>query len=254
MLFFYFRSYNLAFREVSLSTIYSFLVFTAIISFSYNVHIESTGDYLFLIFSKPLSRTTYILGKLLGFVKVLIVLWIFLTLVFFFSLWKVEGKEIFERTFKELLDVSAPQNINSFQILWEYIKVSYIPLFKICVFILLFTSVFTSFMMLWIFHMRFITNILISILMIFVINIVFSLPSDTLKNILGLVLPDISFFDFFYFNKFVFKNFDKFALRITDPFDIKYICLVFLKSLLYCCFYVIISGFLLSKKEIRTLD
>ncbi len=254
MLFFYFRSFNLAFRDVSLSTIYSFLLLTAVISFSYNIHVEKTGDYLFLIFSKPMSRTTYILGKLLGFVIVLIILWIFLTLLFFLSLWKIEGKEIFERTFRQLLAQQRPVVINTFNILWEYIKVSYIPLMKISVFILLFNVVFTSFMMLWMFHLRFITNIVLGVIMIFLINITFSLPSDTLKSILGLILPDISFFDFFYFNKFIFKNFEKYGLRINDPFDFQYISLVLLKSILYCSFYVIISGYILNKTEIRSSD
>lgn len=253
MLFFYFKSYNIAFRDISLSTIYSFLMLIMVISFPYNIHTEAIGDYFFLMFSKPLSRTRYLLGKFCGFAKTLLVVWIFLVLIFFFSLWKAEGKEIFEKSFKSQIAVSA--DVNAFAILWNYIKIVYVPLLKICLSIYLFATVFSSFMLLWLVHFRFMTNILFSIIMIFLINILFSLPSDNLKSILGLILPDIGFFDFFYFNKFIFKSFSIYTLKgVKDVLDLWYMAIILLKTILYCVFYITISGYIWAKKEIKVSD
>ncbi len=253
MLFFYFKSYNLAFRDISLSTIYSFLMLVMVISFPYNIHTETTGDYFFLMFSKPLSRTRYLLGKFFGFAQTLLVVWVFFTLIFILSLWKAEGKEIFERSFKSRIAISS--NVNSFAILWDYIKIVYIPLFKICLSIYLFAIIFSSFMLLWLVHFRFMTNILVSVIMIFLINILFSLPSENLKSVLGLILPDIGFFDFFYFNKFIFKGFSTYTLRgVNDALNLQYIIVMLLKTVLYCAFYIMISGYIWSRREIKVTD
>lgn len=253
MLFFYFRSYNLAFREISLSTIYSFLMIIMIVSFPYNIHTEMTGDYFFLLFSKPLSRTQYLAGKFLGFAKTIFVVWLFFVLIFFLALWKVEGKEFFEYSFK--IHLATSQNINSFTILWDYLKSVYIPLLKICFTIFLFATIFSSFMLLWLVHFKFFTNILLSIIMVFVINILFSLPSDNLKTIFGLILPDTGFLDFFYFNKFIFKNFSKYTLHgINDLLSLQFILLIVLKSIFYYVFYITVAGYIWAKREIKVTD
>lgn len=253
MLFFYFKSYNLAFRDISLSTIYSFLVLIMAISFPYNIHTEMTGDYFFLMFSKPLSRTQYLLGKFLGFAKVLLSAWLFLVLIFVLDLWKVEGKGIFESGFRQSITLST--NVDVFSILWNYIKIVCVPLLKICFTIYLFTTIFAALMLVWMVHFGFTANILLCLIMIFLINIVFSLPYENLKLIFGIILPDIGFFDFFYFNKFVFRKFSVYNVKgVDDSLDLLYLVIVSLKAILYCGFYILVSGYLWSKREIKVVD